>query len=113
MNRSINSVASRKKKKKILKKSKGYYGSKSKLYTVAKNSVEKALVYSYIGRKIKKRNFRNIWIHRINAFAKLNNLKYSSLINKLKKKKILLNRKSLTYLINNYYYIFLKIINNI
>ncbi|WXB47309.1 MAG: 50S ribosomal protein L20 [Candidatus Shikimatogenerans sp. Tmey] len=113
MNRSLNSVASRKKKKKILKRSKGYYGSKSKLYTVAKNSVEKSLVYSYIGRKLKKRNIKNIWILRINAFAKLNNLKYSLLINKLKKKNILLNKKSLTFLINNYYYIFLKIIKNI
>ncbi|XBT18431.1 MAG: 50S ribosomal protein L20 [Candidatus Shikimatogenerans sp. Tduv] len=113
MNKSTNSVASRKRKKKILKKAKGYYGGKSKLYTIAKNSVEKSLVYSYIGRKIKKRNMKKIWILRINAFAKSNNLKYSFLINRLKKKKILLNRKSLTFLINNYYNIMLKIINSI
>lgn len=113
MNRSTNSVYSKKRKKKFLKLAKGYYGCRSKLYTVAKNSVEKALKYSYINRKIKKRNIKNIWIYRINAFARINNIKYSYLINRIKKKKILLNKKSLVFLINNYYNIFLKIIKKI
>ncbi|XBT18845.1 MAG: 50S ribosomal protein L20 [Candidatus Shikimatogenerans sp. AspAUS03] len=102
MNRSTNSVAIKKRKKKILKRAKGFYGSRSKLYTIAKNSVEKSLIYSYIGRKKKKKDFKKIWIKRINAFSNLNGLNYSKFIYLLKKNKIYLNKKCLSFLITNY-----------
>ena len=86
----------RKRRKKILTLAKGYKGSHSKLFRVANQQVMKALRYSYIGRKQKKRTFRKIWITRLNAAAKLNNTKYSCLISSLKKSKIILNRKMLS-----------------
>lgn len=99
MPRSKNIVASKKRRKKILKKTKGFYGAKKKSYTIAKNSYEKSLLNSYIGRKNKKRDFRKLWIIRINAYIrKFSNLNYSKFIYKIKKKKILLNRKILAYL---------------
>ena len=101
MPRSSNSVASRKRRKKVLDKAKGYFLSRSKVYTVAKNAVEKAGVYSYIGRKLKKRDYRGIWITRINAAAREEGITYSNLISKLAKANIDLNRKVLADLALN------------
>lgn len=102
MPRSVNSVASKERRKKILKSAKGYYGARSKVYTVAKNAVEKALLYSYIGRKQKKRFFRKLWIQRINASVRKYNLSYSTFINKISLKKIKINRKILADLAMNH-----------
>ena len=95
MPRSANSVASRKRRKKILKKAKGYFGRRKNVYTVAKNAVEKGVTYAYRDRKTKKRVFRSLWITRINAAARQHGLSYSELINKLKNKGIEINRKVL------------------
>jgi large subunit ribosomal protein L20 len=102
MPRSVNSVASREKRKKILKLAKGYFGRKKNVWTVAKNAVEKGLVYAYRDRKQKKREFRAIWIQRINAGARLHGLSYSELMGKLKKAEIDLNRKVLADLAMNH-----------
>jgi large subunit ribosomal protein L20 len=101
MPRSSNSVASRKRRKKILKKAKGYFGRRKNVYTVAKNAVEKGLSYAYRDRKNKKRVFRSLWITRINAAARQHGLSYSELINKLKGKEIDINRKVLADLAMN------------
>jgi large subunit ribosomal protein L20 len=85
-------------RKKILKLAKGFYGSRSKLYRMAKESVERALAYSYRDRKARKRDFRKLWIIRINAAARLNGLKYSTLIHGLQKAGIELDRKMLAEL---------------
>jgi large subunit ribosomal protein L20 len=101
MPRSVNTVASRQRRKKILKKAKGYFGRRKNVYTVAKNAVEKALSYAYRDRKAKKRVFRSLWITRINAAAREHGLSYSELINKLKSKNISINRKVLADLAMN------------
>jgi large subunit ribosomal protein L20 len=101
MPRSTNSVASRQRRKKILKKAKGFFLSRSKVYTVAKNAVEKAGVYAYIGRKQKKREYRSLWIARINAAVRPEGLSYSRFIEKLSKSGIELNRKVLADLALN------------
>ena len=101
MPRSLNSVASRKKRKKILKQAKGYFGRRKNVWTVAKNAVEKGLTYAYRDRRNKKRNFRSLWITRINAAARLHGLTYSELISKLKQNNIELNRKVLADLAYN------------
>ena len=101
MPRSTNAVASRARRKRILKKAKGYFLSRSKVYTVAKNAVEKAGVYSYVGRKLKKRDYRGIWITRINAAVRQEGLTYSRFISKLADAKIDLNRKVLADLALN------------
>ena len=101
MPRSANSVASRKRKKKILKKAKGYFGRRKNVYTVAKNAVEKGLSYAYRDRKNKKRTFRSLWITRINAASREHGLSYSELINKLKSNGIAINRKVLADLAMN------------
>ena len=90
--RGVNAV---KKRRKILKLSKGYFGAKSKLYRVARQAVMKSQAYAYVGRKAKKRDFRALWIARINAAARLNGLSYSKLMFGLKKAGIELNRKVL------------------
>ncbi|MFI3166769.1 MAG: 50S ribosomal protein L20 [Bacillota bacterium] len=90
--RAVNAV---KKRRKIMKLSKGYFGAKSKLYRVARQAVMKSQNYAYVGRKLKKRDFRSLWITRINAAARLNGLSYSVLINGLKKANISLDRKVL------------------
>ncbi|MEZ7855684.1 MAG: 50S ribosomal protein L20, partial [Polaribacter sp.] len=77
MPRSVNSVASRKRRKKILKAAKGYFGRRKNVYTVAKNAVEKGMLYAYRDRKNNKRNFRSLWIVRINAAARLHGMSYS------------------------------------
>lgn len=95
MPRAKNRVASRRRRKKILKLAKGYWGSRSKVYTVAKNTVEKAMLYQYRDRRQRKRQFRRLWIMRINAAARQNGTTYSRLISDLRKKDIDLNRKVL------------------
>lgn len=95
MPRSTNSVASRARRKKIIKQAKGYYGRRKNVWTVAKNAVEKGLLYAYRDRKAKKRNFRSLWIVRINAAARLNGMSYSQFMGKLKTNNIELNRKVL------------------
>ena len=90
--RGVNGV---KKRRKILKLAKGYFGSKSKLYRVARQAVMKSLSYAYVGRKAKKRDFRKLWIARINAAARMNGLSYSKFMNGLKQADITLNRKIL------------------
>ena len=101
MPRSSNSVASRKRRKKVLQKAKGYFLSRSKVYTVAKNAVEKAGAYAYVGRKQKKREYRSLWIARINAAVREEGLSYSRFIEKLTKAGIDLNRKVLADLALN------------
>ena len=101
MPRSVNTVASRQKRKKILKKAKGYFGRRKNVYTVAKNAVEKAVTYAYRDRKVKKRIFRSLWITRINAASREHGMSYSQLINKLKSKNITINRKVLADLAMN------------
>lgn len=95
MPRSVNHVASRARRKKVLKLAKGYFGRRKNVWTVAKNAVEKGLVYAYIGRKQKKRNFRSLWIVRINAGVRPFGISYSVFINKLFQAGIELNRKVL------------------
>ena len=101
MPRSVNSVARRARRKKILKQAKGYFGRRKNVWTVAKNAVEKGLQYAYRDRRNKKRNFRSLWIMRINAAARQNGLTYSELINKLKLNNIEINRKVLADLAMN------------
>lgn len=109
--RSVNSVASRKRRKRILSLAKGYWGRKKNVWTIAKNQVEKGLQYSYVGRKLKKRDFRSLWIQRINAGARLHGLTYSQLINKLKISGILLNRKVLADMAMNHPEVFKAIVD--
>ena len=101
MPRSVNAVASRRRRKKILKLARGYYGSRSKVYTIAKNTLEKGLQYAYRDRKTKKREFRALWIQRINAGARQHGISYSQLMGKLTKSNITLNRKVLADLAMN------------
>ncbi len=98
MSRSVNAVASRARRKKILKLAKGSFGKRKNVWTVAKNSVEKGLGYAYVGRKVKKRDYRTLWIARINAALREEGLTYSKFIHQLKVKNIDLNRKTLAYL---------------
>ena len=102
MPRSVNSVASRKRRKKILKAAKGYFGRRKNVYTVAKNAVEKAMTYAYRDRKNNKRNFRSLWILRINAGARLHGMSYSQFMGAVKANGIELNRKVLADLAMNH-----------
>ena len=95
MPRSVNAVASRARRKRILKQAKGFYGKRKNVYTVAKNIVEKGMTYSYVGRKLKKREYRQLWIARINAACREQGMTYSQFINALSVKGINLNRKVL------------------
>ena len=101
MPRSVNSVASRARRKKILKQAKGYFGRRKNVYTVAKNAVEKGLTYAYRDRKNKKRIFRRLWITRINAAVKSEGMSYSKFIHALNEKGIKMNRKVLADLAMN------------
>ena len=89
-------LSTRKRHKKILKLAKGYRGAKSKLYRVANQAVMKSLSYAYVGRKLKKRDFRSLWITRISAACKMNDINYSRFMNGLKKANIEINRKMLS-----------------
>ena len=101
MPRSVNHVASRAKRKKILKLTRGYFGARKNVWTVAKNTWEKGLTYAYRDRKNKKRNFRALWIQRINAAARLEDLSYSKLMGLLHNAGIKINRKVLADLAMN------------
>ena len=113
MPRSVNNVASRAKRKRVLKLAKGFFGRKKNVWTVAKNAIEKGLVYAYRDRKQKKREFRGIWIARINAGARLHGMTYSELMGKLKKSGIDLNRKVLADLAMNHPTAFEAVVNKI
>jgi large subunit ribosomal protein L20 len=102
MPRAKNRVASRARRKKILKQAKGYFGRRKNVYTVAKNAVERGLSYAYRDRKQKKRNFRSLWITRINAGARLHGMSYSEFMGKVNKTEIDLNRKVLADLAMNH-----------
>ena len=102
MPRSKNAVASRARRKKVLKMAKGYYGARKNVWTVAKNAVEKGLQYAYVGRKLRKRQFRSLWIQRINAGARQHGMSYSVFMGKLSKSGIELNRKVLADLAMNH-----------
>src|ERR1041384_8410047 len=101
MPRSVNAVASRARRKKILKQAKGFYGKRKNVYTVAKNVLEKGLGYKYVGRKLKKREYRTLWIVRINAAVREEGISYSEFIHKLNQKGVTLDRKMLADLAMN------------
>jgi large subunit ribosomal protein L20 len=113
MPRSVNNVASRAKRKRIMKLAKGFFGRKKNVWTVAKNAIEKGLVYAYRDRKQKKREFRGVWIQRINAGAREHGMSYSEMMGKLKKAGIDLNRKVLADLAMNHPEAFTAVINKI
>ncbi len=102
MPRSVNHVASRAKRKRILKLTRGYFGARKNVWTVAKNTWEKGLQYSFRDRRVKKRNFRALWIQRINAGARLEGLSYSKLMGAIHKSGITMNRKVLADLAMNH-----------
>ena len=113
MPRSVNHVASRARRKKILKLTRGYFGARKNVWTVAKNTWEKGLTYAFRDRKNKKRNFRALWIQRINAAARLEGMSYSQLMGALHKAGIEINRKVLADLAMNNPQAFEAIINSV
>jgi large subunit ribosomal protein L20 len=113
MPRSVNAVASRAKRKKMMKLAKGYFGRRKNVWTVSKNAVEKGLVYAYSGRKQKKRNFRSLWITRINAGAREHGMSYSVFMGKVHSKGIELNRKVLADLAMNHPAAFKAIVDSV
>lgn len=110
MPRSVNAVASRARRKKVLKLAKGNFGSRSNVWTVAKNTVEKGLTYAYRDRKDKKRSFRGLWIQRINAAVRAEGMTYSEFIGKVNEKGIALNRKVLADLAMNHPQAFAQVV---
>jgi large subunit ribosomal protein L20 len=113
MPRSVNAVASRARKKRILKQAKGFYGKRKNVYTVAKNVLEKGLTYRYVGRKLKKREYRALWIARINAAVRAEGLTYSRFIHLLNEKGITLDRKILADIAMNEPDTFKKLIDSV
>lgn len=113
MPRSVNAVARRARRKKVLKQAKGYFGRRKNVWTVAKNAVEKAMSYSYRDRRNKKRSFRRLWITRINAGARLHGMSYSVFMGAVKKNNIELNRKVLADLAMNHPDAFAAVINKV
>jgi large subunit ribosomal protein L20 len=113
MPRSVNAVASRARRKRILKQAKGFYGKRKNVYTVAKNVLEKGLTYRYVGRKLKKREYRALWIARINAAVRAEGLTYSRFIHLLNEKGITLDRKMLADLAMNEPESFAKLIASV
>jgi large subunit ribosomal protein L20 len=113
MPRSVNAVASRARRKRILKQAKGFYGKRKNVYTVAKNVLEKGLTYRYVGRKLKKREYRALWIARINAAVRAEGLTYSRFIHLLNEKGITLDRKMLADLAMNEPETFAKLIASV
>jgi large subunit ribosomal protein L20 len=113
MSRSVNNVASRARRKRVLKQAKGYFGRRKNVWTVAKNAVEKGLVYAYRDRKQRKREFRALWVQRINAGAREHGLSYSVLMGKLRQAGIDLNRKVLADLAMNDPAAFAAIVNQV
>jgi len=110
MPRSQNKVASHRRRKKVLEQAKGYWGARSKVYTIAKHHVEKALSHAYNDRRLKKREFRGLWITRINAGARMNGTTYSRLISGLEQKQVSINRKVLADLAANHPQAFAEIV---
>ncbi len=113
MPRSVNNVASRARRKRVMELAKGYFGRRKNVWTVAKNAVEKGLVYAYRDRKAKKRDFRTLWIARINAGARLHGMSYSEFMGKAKKTGIDLNRKVLADLAMNHPDAFKAVIDSV
>ncbi|MET6991744.1 50S ribosomal protein L20 [Sediminicola arcticus] len=113
MPRSVNSVASRARRKKVMKQAKGYFGRRKNVWTVAKNAVEKAMLYAYRDRRNKKRTFRSLWIIRINAGARLHGMSYSQFMGRVKANNIELNRKVLADLAMNHPDAFKAVVNKI
>lgn len=113
MPRSVNAVASRARRKKVLKMAKGNFGSRRNVWTVAKNTVEKGLTYAYRDRKNKKREFRGLWIQRINAAVRVYGLTYSEFMGKVHKAGIALNRKVLADMALNHPQAFEQIVNTV
>jgi len=113
MPRTTYSVASRKRRKKIIKAASGYFGKRKNVYTVAKNAVEKGMGYAYIHRKQNKRNFRKLWILRINAAARLNGMSYSSFMGEFNKSGMEMNRKVLADLAMNHPEAFKAVVDNL
>ena len=113
MPRSSNSVASRARRKKVLKQTKGYFGRRKNVYTVAKNALEKGLQYQYRDRRQKKRNFRALWIQRINAGAREHGMSYSELMGALSAKNVQLNRKVLADLAMNHPEAFKAVVDSV
>ena len=113
MPRATNSVATKARKKRVLKQAKGFFGRRKNVWTVAKNAVEKAMAYAYRDRKQNKRNFRALWITRINAGARLHGMSYSQFMGKVKANNIELNRKVLADLAMNHPAAFTAIVNKI
>ncbi len=113
MPRSVNAVASRARRKKVMKQAKGYFGRRKNVWTVAKNAVEKAMLYAYRDRRNKKRTFRALWITRINAGARLHGMSYSQFMGKVKANNIELNRKVLADLAMNHPDAFKAIVDNV
>ena len=113
MPRSVNHVASKARRKKVMKHAKGYFGRRKNVWTVAKNAVEKGMLYAYTGRKQKKRNFRSLWIMRINAGARQHGMSYSQFMGLVNKSKIELNRKVLADLAMNHSDAFKAVIDKV
>jgi large subunit ribosomal protein L20 len=113
MPRSVNAVASKARKKKIYKLAKGYFGRRKNVWTVTKNAVEKGLTYAFVGRKLKKRDYRSLWIVRINAAVRNYGMSYSVFINKLNKAGIEINRKALADLALNHPEAFEAVVNKV
>lgn len=113
MPRSVNSVAKRARRKRVLKQAKGYFGRRKNVWTVAKNAVDKAMLYSYRDRRAKKRNFRSLWITRINAGARQHGMSYSQFMGSLKNSGIELNRKVLADLAMNHPEAFAAIVKQV
>ena len=113
MPRSVNHVASRARRKSFMKLAKGYFGRRKNVWTVAKNAIEKGLLYAYSGRKQKKRSYRSLWIQRINAGAREHGMSYSQFMGALQKSGIQLNRKVLADLALNHTDVFKAIIDTV
>lgn len=113
MPRSVNHVASRARRKRVMQHAKGFFGRRKNVWTVAKNAVEKSFTYAYIGRKLKKRDFRSIWIQRINAGARQHGLSYSQFMGKIHKAGITLNRKVLADLAMNHPEAFKSVVDKV
>jgi large subunit ribosomal protein L20 len=113
MPRSKNKVASRERRRRVMELAKGYWGERSNVWTIAKNHVEKGLTHAYRDRRLKRRNFRRLWIVRINAAARLNGTTYSRLINGMKQKNVDINRKVLAEIAMNEPNVFKMIVDHV
>ena len=113
MPRSKNKVASRERRRRIMELAKGYWGERSNVWTVAKNHIEKGLSHAYRDRRLRRRNFRRLWIVRINAAARLNGTTYSRLINAMKLKEVVINRKVLAEIAMNQPDVFKMIVDHV